>query len=468
MAVVKAQYFNQCLERGEPFQDRKQIPKEFIFSGREVITNWKRYGHKFLVIFSYGWLSKQHPDPELYHLKRLVYVLDKLHEFYFRKSKRESATEVQTRNRRGGPPPTSTPRREPVDIGVILDFCSLWQNRSTVDGEDSRTEKEKAQFGEGLKCINTPYAHQEVTAIKLMETPEAEKRGYDDRGWTLFESKLIDGKASGVIADNHMNAVSTSITMLVNGHLNVLALDKEIDTKLSVDDFIKSGLRTGLRSPPTTPARFEEELEERQKRADGKGVNLFTSGKDQPFVIKKYQNSYAELTRSIFLEFNECGWIDKHVEDLLVSLPDFTNLGTISLARNSIGNGGATAFAKYLETNGGTAGGLETVTLQGNQIGDEGAIALAKAVARHKSLADFSLARNHIGDRGAIALAKALQTNRSIEEMDLSHNKIGDKGAKALAQALETNKKIMFLTTTGNNIGDEGKAALKKHASHDA
>ena len=34
-----------------------------------------------------------------------------------------------------------------------------------------------------------------MIAIKLTAVPSSEKRRYEDRGWTLFESILIDGKS---------------------------------------------------------------------------------------------------------------------------------------------------------------------------------------------------------------------------------------------------------------------------------
>ena len=43
MAVIKASYFKECLEKGEPFRDRSNIPAEYIYSGEEVIENWKKY-----------------------------------------------------------------------------------------------------------------------------------------------------------------------------------------------------------------------------------------------------------------------------------------------------------------------------------------------------------------------------------------------------------------------------------------
>ena len=66
----------ECLQKGQTFADRSNIPPNFIFSGEEVIANWTKYGNMFLVILSYSWLSKSHPDPELFHLQRLVPLLE--------------------------------------------------------------------------------------------------------------------------------------------------------------------------------------------------------------------------------------------------------------------------------------------------------------------------------------------------------------------------------------------------------
>ena len=73
MAVIKTTYFRECLEKGQPFADRSNIPADFVYSGEEVVANWEKYGNMFLVILSYTWLSEKHPDPDLFHLQRLVY-----------------------------------------------------------------------------------------------------------------------------------------------------------------------------------------------------------------------------------------------------------------------------------------------------------------------------------------------------------------------------------------------------------
>merc|ERR1712032_1474791 len=75
LAVVKQSYFTTCLEKGDSFADRANIPECNFFSGASVIANWQKFGARFLVIVSYSWLTEYHPDPEGFHLSELVYLL---------------------------------------------------------------------------------------------------------------------------------------------------------------------------------------------------------------------------------------------------------------------------------------------------------------------------------------------------------------------------------------------------------
>jgi hypothetical protein len=155
-----------------PFQDRVNIPREEFISGDEVMAQWKQHGAYFLAIFSYSWITAEHPDPKMFHLRRIVRVLEELEHFCARRNNFEIT----------------------IEMGVIIDFCSLWQKGN---GEtDKRTEAQIKEFKDGLQEINTPYAHCEITAVKLTAVPAEVSRAYDDRGWTLFESIIIDGKAA--------------------------------------------------------------------------------------------------------------------------------------------------------------------------------------------------------------------------------------------------------------------------------
>ena len=298
MAVIKASYFKECLEKGEPFQDRSNIPAEYIYTGEEVLENWKKYGNMFLMILSYSWLSKKHPDPDLYHLKRLVPLLDKMRVLY-------SGEDTSMFNI------ILLPGPKIPDFGIIVDFCSLWQNLSENEGEDSRTEEQKTEFDAGLKTINTPYVHQETTAIKLIGTPEDELRTYDLRGWTLFESRVIDGKGTGTIPKAmgwRGKNVSTlgfgnGIDEVDFGSMNVLVVHEKIfpphhDPSLfACAEYVSELLGfCAQRSVPCKPDRFRGELEERRCSAEIKGQRLFTSGKDQPFVQDLWCAPGAEIS----------------------------------------------------------------------------------------------------------------------------------------------------------------------------
>ena len=48
------------------------------------------------------------------------------------------------------------------------------------------------------------------------------------------------------------------------------------------------------RRPPLTPQRFGTEMKMREARAKERGVKLFTNGKDQPFVLNKYEKVEAQ------------------------------------------------------------------------------------------------------------------------------------------------------------------------------
>ena len=193
------------------------------------------------------------------------------------------------------------------DFGIIVDFCSLWQNLSENEGEDSRTEEQKTEFDAGLKTINTPYVHQETTAIKLIGTPEDELRTYDLRGWTLFESRVIDGKGTGTIPkamgwQGSAMPSSSSLASVDFGSMNVLVVREKIfppagNGGRACREYVSELL--GLcaqRSVPCKPDRFRGELEERRCSAEIKGQRLFTSGKDQPFVQDLWCAPGAEIS----------------------------------------------------------------------------------------------------------------------------------------------------------------------------
>ena len=67
---------------------------------------------------------------------------------------------------------------------------------------------------------------------------------------------------------------------------------------------------------------------------------------------------------------------------------------------------------------------------------------------------------NNIGDVGATAIGKALETNATLSELNLRDNNIGDVGAIAIEKALVTNATLSELYLGVNNIGKETKQTL--------
>ena len=84
-------------------------------------------------------------------------------------------------------------------------------------------------------------------------------------------------------------------------------------------DFVRK-FANAMRSPPCTPAQFFKELEERKARATKKGVDLFTSGSDQPFVLDKYNQAFAELTHAEKFNFGRMTWGDDELSRFVETL----------------------------------------------------------------------------------------------------------------------------------------------------
>ena len=158
------------------------------------------------------------------------------------------------------------------------------------------------QFKEGLTEINTPYSHQEVTSVKLIAVPSMVTRKYEDRGWTLFESILIDGKEPSAIIGGY-------------GEHNVMTLadDFDLDAPHTGEEFV-SKCATAQRQPPCTPQRFAQLMQSRGESAIQKGVKLFTNGKDQPFLLETYHKAFLQQVRAEKLDYTSMNWGDDEAE----------------------------------------------------------------------------------------------------------------------------------------------------------
>lgn len=289
IAVVKSSYFEDCEVRGLPFGRRQDIPFMFTWPGNVGLEMWMKHGKCFLCNVSYCWLSKQHPDPNQYHLRRLVRILAEYKKLW-----------------------------DMHDVGVIMDFCSLWQ----PDGDkDHRPEEQKKQYQQSLEEIITPYAHRSVTSFILTGVPPEEERGYNDRGWPLLETTMIGSKGG----DWNRWTFSHFDT---NG------------TWVDAYAFFSEARLDGRKVPPS-PEEFDELLERRRASAQARGLQLFTKGSDEARVPKLFRAAFEHMTRETKLVYDSVGWTDEDITLLARLLPSYTNLEQLQLQKNKIGVKGA-------------------------------------------------------------------------------------------------------------------------------
>ena len=123
-----------------------------------------------------------------------------------------------------------------------------------------------------------------------------------------------------------------------------------------------------------------------------------------------------------------------------------TQLERLVLRSNQVGSAGAVAMAGGLAEN--PASGLLSMDMFANGLEDDAAEALAAALrAPGVQLQELGLAKNKLGDEGATALAKALESNAALplRTLILAGNQIGDIGAAALLAALKANTMLTTL-----------------------
>mmetsp|Transcript_26665 Transcript_26665/g.48885 ORF Transcript_26665/g.48885 Transcript_26665/m.48885 type:complete len:540 (-) Transcript_26665:24-1643(-) len=282
IGLVKASYFEDCEIRNLPFGKRQDIPFMFMWSGNKAVEMWVKHGKCFMCTVSYSWLSKKHPDPNRYHLKRMVRIFNEYKKLW-------------------GMP----------EVGVILDYCSLWQ----PDGDrDYRTEEQKEQFRQSLEEINTPYGHKGVTSFTLTGVPPEEPRSYNDRGWTLFENIMIDAKG---------------------GDWNRWTFGSFDPNNHWTDAYaFFSEARPPARRVLLTPEDFEESLEQRRQKVQALNMPLFTNPSDDKAVPERYREAFWHITRATRLNFGELGWGDEELRQVVRILPSYSDLEVLELSNN--------------------------------------------------------------------------------------------------------------------------------------
>jgi len=276
----------------------QDLPSEAFLDGASAAEGLRV--PQSIVVLSYGWLTKQHPDPNGHHMLRVRLFLQKI-------------------------------RR----VGLFWDYAALPQKgiSITLTGVEDieKTPEEKKIFDAGLGAINLLYGSEHTLVIQLTAMPKdimapagylENGTPYEDRGWCYFEAtisailkssfNLFDlGKAEQELFDHHADFVDMSRAATIG------------------------------RLPPMTPEDMEISLAQLK----------FTSGADRGMVGKKYAQFFTEAAvkaqELIFVEVSGLGsgWGDKQIGQLCRALPAFKVCHSLALPGHSITDEGMQLLA---------------------------------------------------------------------------------------------------------------------------
>lgn len=286
MRVARGRYFEERLQKGLGIQKRQEIEESNLWEPNKAVRLWKIHGKAFLHIISYGWLAPHHPDPENFHLHRLVVIIGKL---------RQHMQAVLP--------------EAPSDIAIAIDFCSLYQQ--------PRSAEQDQEFREGLRGFNDMYIDEDIMAWKMTAMPLGTERSYRRRGWTFAESLLIDAKPGG----NNMMAFDESFQP-----------DSETTSGWA---FKEKFMKVQDIQPPLSPEDMRAGLDELRGKVEAAGQHLFTSGKDCKLVPEIYKDCF-QLERCQCLNCDAKGWNASQVQKLCRVLPRCEYLICLSLCYNPL------------------------------------------------------------------------------------------------------------------------------------
>ena len=134
-------------------------------------------------------------------------------------------------------------------------------------------------------------------------------------------------------------------------------------------------------------------------------------------------------------------------------------LKQIDLGDCDLYNAGASKVAEMLKE----VSSLEVVSLSGNKkISLPGWAAIADALSHTTNLHTLSLDFNELGDDGVALIAGGLENNTSLTAVDLDYTRFGEEGAQAILEMLKVNSTLRDITLMpGNNLNNDTLQEIK-------
>lgn len=176
-ALIDAKWLMKLKARVPPC--RQQLPKRAIFQGsvddEDVVV----------LAISCPWLTRQHPDPEGWHLKIILHFL----RLFFNLKNKEEEVRADNRHRIVTRPPTGKGKR----VAIFWDWLSLYQKHSP----GGRTRPQGESFMRAFRDSNIWFANRQTMVWRQTKLPEGHHIGHDidpypKRGWCFFEMALAE------------------------------------------------------------------------------------------------------------------------------------------------------------------------------------------------------------------------------------------------------------------------------------
>ena len=319
LAPLRSSYLKHLVESGEALQKRQHLLEAAFWdvAAFQGLTQSEVCAFSIFAL-SYRWLTAEHPDPDGFHLSKVVAFLE-VHKTFV-----DQDDDINVDD----------------DCAVFWDFGSLFQPERTPD--------QKALFREGLRASNVWYGSVYTTVLIQSHLPPGfTATPCSQSGWCFVEATI------------------SSVIKMSFTRFDVGALELDGAGNLVIDDFETVMQRCmGRRCVPLRPDVVRHLLHTEKK---------FTTDADKEVVADLYERFFNDVAGSCTeLDFPGLGWTDKEIRDLAGSLRLFEKLEELDLQSNCIGDEGAVALAdalKHLKH-------LKLVNLKHNKIGLVGVAAL--------------------------------------------------------------------------------------------
>lgn len=270
------------LKQPEDFLLRRcqDMPEEAFLQPEEAVDLvHRRYG---IIVVSYTWLTRLHPDPKGFHIGTFRKYLLK-HVEYFTGF---------------------------AETGVFWDFACMHQRGAA--GEP-RSEESQCMWQVGLRALGCLYGGKRTVVVKLTCKPEGcEAEPYEHRGWCFAEATLC-----GILKESDL---------LLDLGISPRAVSSEELDWDQLRDFT-----IGARHPPVLPEDMKEAL---SKKA-------FGDGEDAEVVMDVYASFFAQAAPTVIVlglanaEVDGGGWGDAEMKLFCRALPMFTRCRALSLANHT-------------------------------------------------------------------------------------------------------------------------------------